>query len=273
MKKLINLLVVEDEEFHRERIYKPNLDDSSYSVDYAASEDEAKEMIRCKYYDVAHVDIMLREDRSDRGGIEVIKFLHDMKESTSVIVVSGTDDIKVALNTYKAGVYDFLQKGSLHNPEQLLAPLERIIENMDHTVTNPYGRFSNVSAYLANPEMTPFWEDRWVRRLGTSYQMFTSALNNSLSSRIPILRQSGKGPSLFEGKDERSAYGYFWSKRIGKPIMMALSFVDNELPVPKDKEESDIIYERTFGNLKVAIHAITEIPRSEFCDSVWENQE
>ena len=273
MNKLINLLVVEDEEFHRDRIYKPNLNDPRLSVDYAASEEEAKEMIRCKYYDVAYVDIMLREDKSDRGGIEVIKFLNDMKESTSVIVVSGTDDIKVAVNTYKAGIADFLQKGSLHNPEQLLAPLDRIIENMDHSVTNSFGRFSNVSAYLANPELTPYWESCWVRRLGTSYKMFTAALNNSLSDRIPILRKSGNIASLFEGKDDRSAYGYFWSKRIGKPIMMALSFVDNKLPLPKDQEDSELIYERTFGNLKVAIHSVTGIPRSDFSDSVWDNQE
>jgi len=273
MSKTINLLVVEDEEFHRDRIYKPNLEDSRLSVDYAASEEEAKEMIRCKHYDAAYVDIMLREDRSDRGGVEVIKFLSEMRESTSIIVVSGTDDIKVALDTYKSGIFDFLQKGSLHNPEQLLAPLERIIKNIDHNVSNPYGRFSNISAYLANPDLMPYWEDRWARRLGTSTKMLATALNNSMSNRIPILRQTGKKPSLYEGTGDRSAYGYFWSKKIGEPIMLALSFVDNELPAPEDKQGIEIIYKRTFGNLKVAVHSLTGMPRSAFADTVWDNQD
>ena len=271
MSENLNLLVVEDDPFIVDQLYKPQLTNPRLHVDYASTEAEAKEQIRCKTYHVAYVDIMLRVDRYDRGGIEVIKFLHELKESTSIIVVSASDDIRVALSAYKAGICDFLPKDSIHSPGEILVPLEKILEGIEYQKTSPFGRFSNISAFLANPELTPYWEDEWVRRLGTSYKLFVTALNNSLEYRLPILRMKGKRSCLTVGEDVRTGYGYFWSKGIGQAIMMSLAFVDRTLPAPSKDVAGEVIYERTYRNLKVAIWAIKSgKSRSEFLDSVWD---
>lgn len=276
MSKKYNILVVEDDQFHFDRIYKRALaSDTRFNVDHASTESEAKEKIRCKNYHVAFVDIMLREDSQDRGGVEVIKFFHDLKEATSIIVVSATDDIKVALDVYKSGICSFLQKDVMHNPrEDVLVALEKALENIDFHQVNSFGRFSNVVAFLANPELTPYWEDRWVRELGTNHKNFTVALNNSLSSHLSILKREGQVDSLLIGENERTGFGYFWSKNTGQPIMISLAFADSALPEPREELTSKKVYSRKFGNLQVAIYTVQSgMARSEFCESVWGNEE
>lgn len=270
MSEKINLLVVEDDQFIVERLYKRLLTDTRFQVDFASTEIEAKEKVRCKSYDIAYVDIYLREDPYDRGGIEVIKYLHELKENTSIIVVSASDDIKIALSAYKAGISDFLPKDSIHSADELLPPLEKALANIEYKSQTPYGRFSTVSAYLANPEMTPYWEDKWVRHLDVSYKNFTAALNNGLGSRAPILREKGDRLGLLAGQVPRTAYAYFWSKRLGQTIMVALGHVGAELPAPTSDLPSVLLYERTLGALDVRVFAFTGKPRAEFNESVWD---
>ncbi len=272
MNEKYNILIVEDEQFIFEQIYKPALSDAKFIIDHAATESEAKEKIRCKSYHVAFVDIMLREDSNDRGGIEVIKFLHELREITSIIVVSATADIKVALAVYKAGICDYMQKGDILTPdENILAALKQGLERIKYQQPNLFGRFSDIEAYLANPELMPYWADRWVRTLGTNSQNFTLALKNSLAPRLPVLRRRDRSVSLDLGEDGRTASGYFWSKNIGQPIMLSLAFTDSTLPEPSKDLTRKKVYDRSFGNLHVAIFVIESgMARAEFCESVWD---
>ena len=272
MSEKYNILVVEDMQIHFDRLYKRALNDARFIVDHANNESEAKEKIRCKNYHVAFVDIYLRENSQDRGGVEVIKYFHELRENTAIIVVSATDDIDVALDVYNAGICGFLKKGDMLNPrENILSALEKALESFKYQQVSLYGRFSIISAYLANPELTPYWEDRCTRILGTNYKNCTAALNNSLANRLPVLRYKGRSVSLDLNEADRTATGYFWSKSIGQPIMLSLAFADSSLPEPRRDLTSEKVYERTIGNLQVAVYVIQSgMARAEFCESVWE---
>lgn len=273
--KSLNVLVVEDKDDIIELLYKPAFSKKEgINIDYATSEMEAKEKIRSKYYHIAYVDIMLREDRNDRGGVEVIKHLHELNEPTSIIVVSATDDIKVALDTYKAGIYDYIQKESIQTDEDILTPLEKLIETQPYKVSSPYGRFTSLNAFLAFPELIPYWDDQWVRHLGTSFTNFTAALHNGTEYLLPLLRRSNNhGSCLQHGKNDRTGYDYFWSKRLGKPIMISLAFPDSPLPTFDEKYDGKVIYEKSYKNLNIAISVINSgLSRSEFLNSIWDEQ-
>lgn len=265
----INILVVEDMEDIVDTLYKPNLIEDNLSVDYAKTEIEAKEKINCKTYDIAYVDIMLREDRNDRGGIEVIKYLHELQETTDIIVVSATDDIKVALELYRTGIVGFIQKEEIRSPDIILSYLDKYKSNIKDKDTKYFGRYSVLVAYLANPELTPYWEDKWMRKLGTSFINFSNALKNSLKNKLPILRIKDEIDCL-HSLEGRTAYGYFWSKRLGKAIMVSMAFTDDDLPKPNDDTIKIVeeIYKKKFGNMNIAIYTINGIPRSKFYLSV-----
>lgn len=265
----INILVVEDMEDIVDTLYKPNLIEDNLSVDYAKTEIEAKEKINCKTYDIAYVDIMLREDRNDRGGIEVIKYLHELQETTDIIVVSATDDIKVALELYRTGIVGFIQKEEIRSPDIILSYLDKYKSNIKDKDTKYFGRYSVLVAYLANPELTPYWEDKWMRKLGTSFINFSNALKNSLKNKLPILRIKDEIDCL-HSLEGRTAYGYFWSKRLGKAIMVSMAFTDDDLPKPNDDTIKIVeeIYKKKFGNMNIAIYTINGMPRSQFYLSV-----
>lgn len=126
----INVLVVEDSSFVIENLYKECLSSLDVNVDYVQSELEAIEKIRYKTYNIVFIDIMLRDDVNDRGGIEVLKYIRRQNKETTIIVVTGTDDIKVPIETYHAGVSNFILKENLASPRDLVGAVEPILKKL-----------------------------------------------------------------------------------------------------------------------------------------------
>lgn len=234
-----NVLVLEDDEFIVERMYRPQLTDAELDVDYVRTESEAKEKVRRKTYDVAYVDIMLADDPYNRGGIEFIRFLNDLGENTSVIVVSASDDIKVALSAYKAGIYDFLPKDSIHSAGEILAPLKRLLEKIKYQRTNSPKTDEGMDEtdwrnVITDPVETKIfealedarWDWRTLRALSKASGLDPSVIRSILRKYPALVRRSSlSGPS--GGELYTLQRRYFQRLSFPKKVLTALSTSSN----------------------------------------------
>ena len=264
------ILVVEDDIYLIENLYKKALSALDIDIDFAQSKFEAIEKVKCKTYDVAFVDIMLMEGQKDRGGVDVIEYLHRLNEGTAVIVVSATDDVKVALKTYKAGIVDFIQKENIHTKADILNPLEKIIDNRKFSKINPFGRFTTLSAYLASPELTPYWESNIQNILGVSYQLMIDTFNNALENLLPILRIKNATYSLKTDSATKCVNGIFWSKGEGCPIWFAAAGKTGNLIEPTNELKGDLLKNYKKGDLLISIWKMINTKRDAFYESIWD---
>jgi ActR/RegA family two-component response regulator len=264
------ILVVEDDIYIVENVYKEYLSSLDINVDYAQSKFEAIEKVRCKTYNAAFVDIMLREDYRDRGGIDVIEYLHKINEGTAIIVVSGTDDIKVALTTYRAGIVDFIQKENIHTKTDILNPLERILNNQGLYIIKYFGKYDNFSSYLASPNFCPSWEFGIYNTLGVTCQLMIDIFNNIFENFLPILRKKNTVDSLEIDSTRKCVHGIFWSKGEGYPIWFTAANKKGSLIEPTNELKSDFLKNYEKGDLVLSIWKIIDTKRDEFYESIWD---
>ncbi len=259
------LLVVEDDSAVRV-IYRDYLASVEAEIDYAESKFEAIEKIRCKTYHLAFVDIMLKEDISDRGGTEVVRYLHDLNEGTKIIVVSGTDDIKVAIDTFSKGIVHFMQKDELSSEVEIL----RLIDEYLYKVKlNNFGYYDNLKAYLATPELVQYWVDTTFRALNVDYVAFDELLNIALEKYLPILRLKNAHHTLSLDSNRNVANGRFWSKGIGYPIWFSMANPKGELIEPENKFKGELLWERKKGKLYAWVWKLINTKRDEFEENIW----
>jgi len=114
-----SILVVEDDKYLIE-VYSKSLSKEGYKVDTALSKTEAIQKIECRTYDAALVDIMLKDSALDRGGEDVIRLIFETKKDTKVIVISGSEDIKMVERVSKMGIFSYLSKINLKSIKDVL---------------------------------------------------------------------------------------------------------------------------------------------------------
>lgn len=268
MFSLKNILIVEDDNFIVDRIYKTYLSDYCDCMDYASSKEEAIEKIRCKTYRIAYVDIMLSDDPHDRKGLDVIEFINKMREGTQIVVVSATEDIRVALKSYKIGIFDFLQKDNIRGKDDLIAPAKRVLDNEEHYSINYFGRYFNVFSYLSAPELAPYWEDRIRSVLSVPHNVMIGFMGNAFARITPLLR-SLSGCDLKEDPDNKCVSGLFWSKKIGSAVFVSINNTEGS-GVKPDNEFDMEIYSKEKGKLKISIWKISGVSRNKFRESIWD---
>lgn len=221
MKPAHSVLVVEDDNFIIEGLYKECLSSLDVDVDYAQSKREAIEKIRCKTYRIAIVDIMLREDLSDRGGIDVIEYIHRLNKGTAVIVVSATDDIEVALTTYKVGISDFIQKEDIHSSQDILGPIQSILEERQQLTSRDIleGPLPETSAKPSVEHWIPDADSfSRFKRLSSAWREQSAHISSSTEKAIlpPYQEIIGMGatalPFIFEELKAQPEH-WFWALR------------------------------------------------------------
>ncbi|WP_313343363.1 sigma-54 dependent transcriptional regulator [Sedimentibacter sp.] len=120
MAGLFKILIVDDDDDYRET-YKMLLKKKGYSIDAAASAEEAYEMLNKDYYSLIISDIMM----PGKSGVE---FLKDVKEKYSknieLIMVTGYGSVETAVQSMKIGAFGYFIKS--HNPEELIIEIEKV---------------------------------------------------------------------------------------------------------------------------------------------------
>ncbi len=125
----ISILVVDDEETFV-KILQSMLTEEGYSVDTAHDGVAAINKLQTKPFDLALLDI--RMPRVD--GIEVLKFAKDHFLDTQVVMLSGTNDLRTAVECMQMGAYTYLTKP--YAVEQLLSVIRSAVERKHLMIEN-----------------------------------------------------------------------------------------------------------------------------------------
>lgn len=264
---MTSVLVVEDNIKFLET-YSEALREAGFDVDTASSRIEALEKVRCRMYDVALVDIMLKEDVTDRGGVDVVAAIHQYNEGTRMIVVSATDDIRVAIRTYQAGVVGFIQKSELKSPR---AEIVSIVKSASQGIIHPFfGRFASINAFLAAPELTPYWETSAISTLECGYKPFFDTLEKVFLPYAPVLRPVNQTYSLREDKANKTLSGAFWSKAAGYAIWVMFSGKNSNINDSIDVQLGPNLIHRDKAGIKAGVWRLLGRHRDEFMESIWD---
>jgi ActR/RegA family two-component response regulator len=208
--------------------YKFHLENAGYAVDIVETRKDAVAALKCKYYDIALVDLSLKDDITNKGGFEVLDAIKKLQEGTSAIVASGTGEIADSVASYDRGIKGFIMKGATISSKDILEKIEAALKNYRPPLI---GDFSTLTAYLAAPDTTPIWEDPIQVALGCGYDSLHKIIWAALKPYLPVLRKKDGSPSLTVDKTRRSAGGFLWSKAEGCAIWISVrgdggSFID-----------------------------------------------
>jgi two-component system response regulator RegA len=114
------LLVVDDDDIFRERLAR-SLRERDYVVKTAADGEHAVALARAESPEAAILDLKM----PGISGIDVIGALHEIDETTRIVVLTGYGSVSTVVDSMKRGAADYLQK-----PVDL-ATLLRIIEGAE----------------------------------------------------------------------------------------------------------------------------------------------
>ncbi len=127
--EMISILVVDDEESFLSLLHS-TLTQEGYSVDTAGDGVTAINKLQLKPYDLVLLDV--RMPRVD--GIEVLKFAKDHYLDTQVVMLSGVNDLRIAVQCMQIGAYTYLTKP--YALEELLAVIDRALERKRLLIEN-----------------------------------------------------------------------------------------------------------------------------------------
>jgi two-component system, response regulator RegA len=99
------LLLVDDEAVFRERLARA-FRERGFEVSTAGSYDEALGLASKESPELAVVDLRM----PGRGGLELVRALHALDESTRIIVLTGYGSIATAVEAVKLGAFNYLPK-------------------------------------------------------------------------------------------------------------------------------------------------------------------
>ena len=104
---MAKLLIIDDERSIRNALHEV-LADEGHEVDVAENGRQGVEMAQAKAYDLVFSDIKMPE----MDGIELLAALKagDDAVETPVVMITGHGDVETAVQAFKMGAYDFLQK-------------------------------------------------------------------------------------------------------------------------------------------------------------------
>jgi DNA-binding NtrC family response regulator len=124
-----SILVVDDESAFRDTL-KPILTDEGYSVEVASDGVEAINQLQEKFFDAVLLDVKM--PRVD--GLEVLAFIRDHYLDTQVLMLTGVDDVRIAVECMKRGAFHYLTKP--YSMDELNQLLRRALERRQLLIEN-----------------------------------------------------------------------------------------------------------------------------------------
>ena len=124
-----SILIADDEESFRSMV-GALLEQAGYTVHTAADGVQAINALQHRSFDALLLDVKMPKV----DGLEVLKFAKDNFPSTEVIMVTGFDDVKMAVQCIRLGAYDYVTKP--HSADELTATLKRALERRSLRLEN-----------------------------------------------------------------------------------------------------------------------------------------
>ena len=120
------ILIIDDEKDIR-FLLSTILVDEGYETLEAGTVEEAEGIIGNKVFDLAIVDISLKDKKKD--GIFLLKEIKKINKHIPVLMISGHATIQLAVDSMRLGAYEFLEKP--FNKDRLLNFAKRALESFD----------------------------------------------------------------------------------------------------------------------------------------------
>lgn len=121
LKEITKVLVADDEEEFR-FMMKYFLESAGYDIDLVSDGVQAINMLQTKAFDIALLDIKMPKV----DGVDVLKFIKENIPSIDVVMLTGVDDIRIAVDCMKSGAYEYLTKP--YSADDLHRTLKKINE-------------------------------------------------------------------------------------------------------------------------------------------------
>ena len=219
MRRQKRVLIVEDD---RELLgdYSEIVSSAGYAVDATDTLTNAISKITDKTFHVAIIDIQLDKDNEhNQDGLTIIECLHDLNEGTEAIILSGQPKVEIAIEAYeKYDIAQYLEKGK-KSPSDIVSAVQRAYARCK---LNEYGTHATISAFLANQKDPTFWEDKCLSILQPSggIKGLHSFLLELCIPYAPLIPKKNAQPPMRFDEGKHSVLGEFWSKAIGKPLLL-----------------------------------------------------
>ena len=218
MKKNKILIVDDDPNFIKMIQY--NLQKEDYAVDTAAQGGEALEKIKEEMPDLIFLDLKM----PGMNGIETLSQLKALDRNVPVIMISGQGDIETAVETMKAGAYDFITKP--FEPSEMLIKVRNALKNKQLLEEVGTLKFELEKKY------------QFENMIGKSPKMqkVFSEIENVLNSDVTVLVQGESGT----GKELVAKAIHYNGFRKDQPLVVV-----NCAAIPETLLESELFgYER-----------------------------
>ncbi len=117
----ISILIADDEEEFRFML-KTYLESIGYDVYTVSDGVAAIDIVQEKAFDLVLLDIRMPHV----DGIDVLKFIKEKFPMVDVIMLTGVDDVKIAVECMKLGAYDYLTKP--YSGDELVRVIKKVLE-------------------------------------------------------------------------------------------------------------------------------------------------
>ncbi len=128
-KKEVSILIVDDEEAFRYML-SSLLSGAGYTIDTAIDGVAAINAVQTKPFHIVLMDIKMPKV----DGLETLKFIKTNFPGIAVVMLTGTSDIKIAVECMKLGAYDYISKPT--TADDLLTTISRAIEHRQLMIEN-----------------------------------------------------------------------------------------------------------------------------------------
>ena len=124
-----SILIVDDEAGFREML-STILASQGYSAVTAANGVEAINAVQNSFFDLVLLDVKM----PNVDGIEVLHFIKENYIDTQVIMLTGVDDVRIAVECMKLGAFHYLTKP--YSADELIALITRALERRELLIEN-----------------------------------------------------------------------------------------------------------------------------------------
>ena len=222
------ILVADDEESMRWVLSKA-LEKKGFSIDLAASGDQARSLFEHNDYDLAILDIKMPGET----GLELLHRFRDLKPDTLVIIMTAESSMENAVEAMKLGAYDYITKPfDLNVLDAIIVKAQKA-----HDVSSEVHR-------LKTELQEPYRLDRSIIGGSAAMQQVYKIIGKTAPSDVTVLITGESGT----GKELIARALHYNSLRLGKPFIAI-----NCAAIPRELLESEL-----FGHEKGAFTGATE---------------
>lgn len=213
-----NVLIVEDDEEWRGSYFRAATEYGVTTVSVAENLTDAEELISGMQFALAFIDIGLNEDDDrNRDGLKVMEKIREMRDQTSIIVVTGRSgrDVlpitRAALRDYEA--FEIVSKVEI-GPETLAGLVDGGLERFRATNSSAGG----AAAYLRGTEAQLLWDHHMLSGLPVKggVQGLYGFLDQLLQPYLPLVPKLGTSEVSLDA--DGAALGLYWSRAIGEAV-------------------------------------------------------